>query len=81
MAENEPKIAQKEPYEVQLEAGKRYAWCACGLSATQPLCDGTHKSTDIKPVVFTAEKDDTGWLCGCKRTGDKPFCDGTHNGL
>lgn len=77
----EPISAQKAPYGVALEAGKRYAWCACGRSATQPFCDGSHKVTDIRPIVFTAESSEEVWLCGCKRTGDRPFCDGTHNGL
>ena len=39
----EPNIAQKSPYAVQVEAGKSYYWCACGLSAGQPFCDGSHK--------------------------------------
>ena len=38
----EPIPAQKEPYGVTVEAGKRYFWCACGRSANQPFCDGTH---------------------------------------
>ena len=66
-----PTIAQKEPYEVELVAGKKYAWCACGLSKSQPFCDGSHKHTDMSPVVFTAEETGTAWLCGCKHTGDK----------
>lgn len=77
----EPVVAQKAPYEVTLKAGKNYAWCACGRSAKQPFCDGTHKGTGLMPVVFNAEKDETVWFCGCKQTGDKPYCDGTHNGL
>ncbi len=78
---SEPVVAQAEPYETELVAGENYAWCACGLSATQPFCDGSHKVTDIRPIVFTAEESETAWLCGCKRTGSKPHCDGTHNTL
>ena len=74
-------IAQKAPYETPVEAGKKYAWCACGRSATQPFCDGSHKGTGFSPVVFTAEKSETVFLCGCKRTGDQPYCDGTHSTL
>ncbi len=74
----EPIPAQKEPYAVELEAGKKYAWCACGRSRSQPFCDGSHKGTGLQPVVFTAEKTETAYLCGCKHTGSKPFCDGTH---
>src|SRR5215472_10359636 len=76
-----PIPAQKEPYGVNVEAGKRYFWCACGRSATQPFCDGSHKGTGLTPVPFTAEATEEVWLCGCKATGGKPFCDGTHNSL
>ena len=37
-----PTISQKEPYKVQVEKGKTYSWCACGLSQKQPFCDGSH---------------------------------------
>ncbi len=77
----EPLIAQKAPFEVQLVAGKTYAWCACGRSAKQPFCDGSHKGTGIEPVRFKAEKDGTAYLCGCKRTQNRPYCDGTHSSL
>jgi CDGSH-type Zn-finger protein len=41
----EPIPAQKEPYGINVEAGKRYFWCACGRSANQPYCDGSHSDT------------------------------------
>ena len=75
------KIAQKSPYAVELEAGKKYAWCACGLSGKQPLCDGSHKGTEFAPMVFEADESKTAYLCGCKQTSGQPFCDGTHSGL
>ncbi len=75
-----PKIAQKEPFVVDLEPGT-YAWCACGLSKNQPFCDGSHVETDITPEVFEIEEEQTVALCGCKQSGNKPFCDGTHNDL
>ena len=77
----EPVPAQKSPFRVELVAGKKYAWCACGRSNKQPFCDGSHSVTDLRPVVFQAEESKTAWLCGCKATGSKPFCDGTHNSL
>jgi len=77
----EPIAAQKSPFQAELVAGKKYAWCACGRSKNQPFCDGSHAVTDLRPVVFQAEESKTVWLCGCKRTGSKPFCDGTHNTL
>ncbi|MBE0531224.1 MAG: CDGSH iron-sulfur domain-containing protein [Rhodospirillales bacterium] len=74
-------VAQKGPYAVDVEAGKKYAWCRCGRSAGQPYCDGSHKGTGLTPTVFTAKQSETVYLCGCKRTGDAPFCDGTHSTL
>jgi CDGSH-type Zn-finger protein len=77
----EPTIAQKSPYPVEVEAGKSYYWCACGLSANQPFCDGSHKTTSFTPVKFEAPESKTVYLCGCKHTATSPFCDGTHAGL
>ena len=74
-------IAQKSPYAVDVEAGKKYFWCACGKSATQPFCDGTHKGSEFVPVAYTAEAAKTLYFCGCKATGNAPLCDGTHNKL
>lgn len=76
-----PNIAQKAPYKVELEAGKTYFWCACGKSANQPFCDGSHKGSSFTPLKHTAEEAKTGWLCGCKHSANKPFCDGTHKAL
>ena len=73
-----PKIAQKAPYPVEVEAGKTYFWCACGQSANQPFCDGSHKDTGISPHKFTAEDSKKVFLCGCKATANAPFCDGSH---
>ena len=74
----EPTIAQKEPYPVDVEAGKTYYWCACGRSANQPFCDGSHKGTEFAPIRFQATEAGTIFFCGCKHSSDKPFCDGSH---
>ncbi|XP_050767852.1 CDGSH iron-sulfur domain-containing protein 3, mitochondrial [Gymnogyps californianus] len=76
----QPVIAAKQPFPVELKAGKKYAWCACGHSKSQPFCDGAHKKAapGISPLRFTPEEDKTAWLCGCKRTRSPPYCDGTH---
>jgi len=74
-------VAQKSPYAIQAEAGRKYWWCACGRSSNQPFCDGTHKGTGLSPLPFVADKAETLWLCGCKHTGHAPFCDGTHKSL
>lgn len=70
--------ARRGPYALAVEAGRQYWWCACGLSRSQPLCDGSHRGSGVTPVAFTAGEDGDVWLCGCKRTGTKPFCDGSH---
>lgn len=74
-------IAQKAPYPVDVTAGRKYFWCACGRSAKQPFCDGSHEGTGITPLAYTAEADRTLYFCGCKQTGKAPLCDGRHNAL
>ena len=74
----EPKIAQKGPYSVDLEAGKSYHWCACGRSQNQPFCDGSHRVTEFTPLAFTAKETKSAHLCGCKHTKNAPYCDGSH---
>jgi CDGSH iron-sulfur domain-containing protein 3 len=66
------------PIDVELKEGQTYYWCACGLSDTQPFCNGAHKGTDIKPHAFSVTKSRRQHLCTCKATANKPFCDGTH---
>ena len=75
---NKPTVAQKAPYAVDVKAGTTYHWCACGLSKSQPLCDGSHKGTDIRPIPYKAEKDGTAHFCGCKHSGHGALCDGSH---
>ena len=74
-------VAQKGPSAVEVEAGKAYFWCACGRSANQPFCDGSHKVTDLTPVRWKAEESGTKYFCGCKQTDNRPFCDGSHKAL
>lgn len=77
---DQPVVPQKFPYILNLAPGTYY-WCACGRSATQPFCDGSHKGTAFTPHEFTVEKPSTVILCGCKHTADRPFCDGAHASL
>ena len=77
----EPLVAQKSPYQVTVEAGQEYFWCACGRSRKQPFCDGSHKGTGLTPVAYDAEAAKTVWFCGCKQTAGQPLCDGTHTKL
>ena len=75
-----PKIAGTGPISIELDPGDYY-WCACGLSADQPFCDGSHKSTDIRPQQFSLAEKRRVSLCICKHSNKAPFCDGTHKGL
>jgi CDGSH-type Zn-finger protein len=36
-------VAQRGPFAAPLQAGRKYAWCACGRSARQPFRDGSHQ--------------------------------------
>lgn len=81
MSSNEPQIAQKGPYPVEVEAGKDYWWCACGKSATQPFCDGSHRGGPFNPVQYRAEQSGTVYFCGCKHSATAPLCDGAHKKL
>jgi CDGSH-type Zn-finger protein len=76
-----PVIVQKSPMPVDVEAGKNYFWCACGKSAEQPFCDGSHAGTDFAPVKWTASETKRVFFCGCKHTAGPPLCDGSHNKL
>ena len=83
MAEEAAKAvaAQKAPYKVTVSAGRSYWWCACGRSAKQPFCDGSHKGTGLAPVEYKAETAGDRWFCGCKATAGAPLCDGSHKKL
>lgn len=79
-----PQIFKREPTIVIVEKGKTYSWCTCGLSAKNPLCDGTHKTLEGMPfrsLKFTAEENGEVLLCNCKHTKTPPFCDCTHREL
>ncbi len=77
----EPLVAQKAPFKVEVRAGKTYWWCACGRSARQPFCDGSHKDTGLEPLEYKAAQDGPLFFCGCKHTGGRPLCDGSHKTL
>lgn len=81
MSDNKPHIAQKSPYAVDVEAGKSYWFCACGKSAGQPFCDGSHKGSTFTPKEYKATKAETVYFCGCKHSGNGITCDGTHQKL
>ncbi len=83
-----PKIAAKAPFKVAVEQGKKYFWCSCGASQTQPFCDGSHKAfknpdgtSIMKSVVYEATENTVVRFCGCKHSKSGVICDGAHNSL
>ena len=76
-----PLIANRKGYYYEVKAGKRYLWCSCGRSKSQPFCDSSHVGSDFLPIAFKAERDEDVIFCGCKQTGTGPFCDGSHSNL
>lgn len=80
MSLSEPRIAGRDPAILDLAPGE-YWWCACGRSAGQPFCDGSHAGTTLEPVRFEIQEARRVALCRCKRTGNAPFCDGEHTNI
>ena len=76
-----PHIAQKKSYKIEVEEGKSYYWCSCGLSQSQPFCDGSHQGKGFEPIEFIAEKNGIVGFCGCKYSKLGAICDGIHKTL
>ena len=66
------------PIPIKVKSNNVYFWCACGKSANQPFCDGSHKNTNFRPVKLESLKNEKLLFCGCKKTKNPPFCDGSH---
>ena len=64
---------------IKVEQGKSYFWCSCGKSSKQPFCDGSHKGTEFKSIIYKADQSKKVFFCTCKQTNDQPLCDGSHN--
>ncbi|MFT6106025.1 MAG: CDGSH-type Zn-finger protein [Rickettsiales bacterium] len=79
MTKDLPNIVQKAPFKVLVDAGKSYYYCSCGLSESQPFCDGSHKGTGLKSISFKSEESKTIYFCGCKHSAKGALCDGSHN--
>jgi CDGSH-type Zn-finger protein len=77
MSDAKPVCAGRQPIGLDLEPGT-YWWCACGRSAKQPWCDGSHKGCGLVPKKLAITEAKKVWLCACKATGKAPLCDGSH---
>lgn len=73
-----PIIAANSPARVALEKDRKYWFCMCGKSSTQPFCDGSHKGSEFTPLAFVCDESKDYFLCRCKASANKPFCDGSH---
>ena len=76
---SKPDSPNNSPCMIELEPNTDYWWCACGNPNTQPLCDGSHKGTEFKPLKFNVSEKRSYQLCGCKKSKNPPYCDGSHN--
>lgn len=74
---DKPNCAAAFPTKVELQPGT-YFWCACGLSQSQPFCDGSHAGTPFEPLKIELTQPKRLSLCQCKQTLSPPYCDGTH---
>jgi len=76
-----PKMAICEPASIEVEPGKVYSWCSCGLTEKEPFCDSSHKNIEGMPfrsVKVKFDKAQVVMFCQCKQTKTPPFCDDTH---
>ncbi len=78
---SKPVLADRLPAVLELEAGT-YWWWACGLSKTQPFCDGAHKQEGVfSPLKLELPEARRVALCQCKYSENQPLCDGNHSRL
>ncbi len=76
----EPKIAQKAPVAVEVEAGTAIYWCTCGLNASGHIAMEATRDRSSLPGLYP-ENERNHYLCANKYTKKAPLCDGAHKSL
>lgn len=80
MDSNTPVVVQKRSLKMVMEPGI-YFWCACGRSANQPFCDGSHRGTSFKPQKVVVEEKQLVKWCMCRHSAEGALCDNKHREL
>jgi len=76
---NTPIRAGDRAIALEVEERKSYFLYSCEKSLKQPLCDGSHKETELKLIAFKVDVTKKLFFCACKQTKNQSFCDGSHN--
>ena len=76
-----PIIYDNIPISLDLDVDQKYLYCTCGKSTKGGLCDGSHKNSGFKPLIFSPEKTRSHDICQCKQTKNPPYCDGSHSDI
>ncbi len=77
---DKPVIAQKSSLKMIMEPGT-YFWCACGRTAKQPFCDGSHKGTAFIPQKVVIDETRLVAWCMCRHSEKGYLCDNKHREL
>jgi CDGSH-type Zn-finger protein len=72
-----PGRKQKGPFIAKCDAGK-HAWCRCEKSARYPMCDGSHRGSDVAPIKVVLDEARVVVWCACGISKNAPYCDGSH---
>jgi CDGSH-type Zn-finger protein len=77
---DEAVVAQPGPFAVELRGQhQRVIRLEAERHATD--CDGSHKETELTPVVFKAEHEGRAYPCACKTGQGRPYCSGSYDRL